>query len=292
MRFSSTGDRTALSPAGVGVGVGRDARNGLGRRARRTVALFFCATLPFSVEPVEPVELVAQDRPPRESALSIEVVRDNSPIYAAAERDAQKIVYTVHRGERFEVLEKRLSPVSSLPFYRVGYGQRGDTGWIHADNVAIREGAAAAGAQSGTDERPAEALYPAIRRLVEAYNEEKSQLTAAYGLRPFPSFALGAAGEALLYTADGALQVPLTYASPGRKLNLPRADKFLFQLILAECFRLSRAPQSVALEIQFEGEARPLRLAYRLEDWVQHGKEDLEAFWTYVVSEEKANLWG
>jgi hypothetical protein len=224
------------------------------------------------------------------SDLELAIERDNCPVYSAPVADDSRIVYTVHKGSRYAAPEPGHA-AERRAFHRIRFGSReGDLGWVPSHCVRLvtasrRDNAPAAPAG------PDLALLERIRRLVQAYNEERSELTRSYNLRPFPAFGvtLAPARAGDLYLPEQRVRVPLSYASSSRRLQLPRADKLLLQLVVREAFQTTPAPAAVEVELSFSAGA-PVRLGYARDQWRQLGLGGIDDFWRGLTGPEKDGL--
>lgn len=227
------------------------------------------------------------------TGLTVEITKNNCPVYDRPDRMRSTTIFTVQPGDRYPVLDLRHVANWPAPFYQIQYGNPGEVGWVYGGFVnaikPILTGDTAT--DSGRNVAP---LHKRITSLLEMYNDEKSQLTSAYNIRPFPSFHFGAtaADSSGLSVVDGKLTLPLFYESDARRLYLPRADKFLLQLIMLESFKEAAAGvEQVELALHFQDGKPPVRLLCRYQDWQRVGRASLDQFWRILEGEDKNRLW-
>ena len=91
--------------------------------------------------------------------------------------------------------------------------------------------------------------------------------------------------------ANGTIVVPLNFENEERRLSLPQADKFLFYLIISECFKTFMQAERVVLEIYFENNNSPLHLECSRINWMAYRDSGLMGFWKGIICSEKGKIW-
>jgi hypothetical protein len=227
------------------------------------------------------------------TAVELEIERDNCPVYTNPVLDQSGVVYTVHRGARFALLETQRVP-GRPTFFRIRYGSRPeDLGWVGPQCARPAEPHSAAVGSAPPAPLSPGPLHSKLRALIDAYNEEMGELTRAYSLRPFPPLTLAVAAEqaSALRASDGRIRLPVASLADDRRLRLPRADKLLFQLLMREAFSASRPPPpGVDIELRF-ATGPPTLLSCSLADRLRLDRRGVEDFWRVVTGPDKGTLW-